>query len=335
MSKTQQAGQLPPTTTNTNTNTSMTPTPTQAALANDAQQAFKPPASGPAAAVQPAVSTPLLTQNNAELMNQWMNAWKGPMQQFAAFPAAAAAMTTNPTALAQNLWAATAQSAATQNPNLLALQLATGAAANGDLLAQPQALQQQQQQQSAAGANGKAKVLDHEKLAAASVQAAMTGVNSVQDFKVAQSMQNLAAGGKRDLEENGVADCQDERELKKQRRKQSNRESARRSRLRKQAECEELSIRVNKLSEENEELHNELQRMKWKCENLTNQNKVLQQELHSYAQGDSGKGGAAKKEDGVCPVDAAIAKVDAEVAKVDAAVAKVDEAVAKTEMQDM
>ena len=141
----------------------------------------------------------------------------------------------------------------------------------------------------------------------------------------------------------------DEREVKKQRRKQSNRESARRSRLRKQAECEELSIRVNKLSEENEELHNELQRMKWKCENLTNQNKVLQQELHSYAQGDSGKGGAAKKEDGVCPVDAAIAKVDAEVAKVDAAiakvdaevakvdaaVAKVDEAVAKTEMQDM
>ena len=44
---------------------------------------------------------------------------------------------------------------------------------------------------------------------------------------------------------------QDERELKRQRRKQSNRESARRSRLRKQAECEDLGKRVDKLQDEN------------------------------------------------------------------------------------
>ena len=44
---------------------------------------------------------------------------------------------------------------------------------------------------------------------------------------------------------------QDERELKRQRRKQSNRESARRSRLRKQAECEELGGRLTTLSMEN------------------------------------------------------------------------------------
>ena len=71
--------------------------------------------------------------------------------------------------------------------------------------------------------------------------------------------------------------------IMRQRRKQSNRESARRSRLRKQAECEELSIRVHKLSEENLNLQTELSKMKQKCETLTCQNKILQQELHSFA----------------------------------------------------
>ena len=54
---------------------------------------------------------------------------------------------------------------------------------------------------------------------------------------------------------------QDERELKRQRRKQSNRESARRSRLRKQAECEELGSRVGGLTEENEKLRGEVKRL--------------------------------------------------------------------------
>ena len=53
----------------------------------------------------------------------------------------------------------------------------------------------------------------------------------------------------------------DERELKRQRRKQSNRESARRSRLRKQAECEELGGRVDALSTENITLRAELDRL--------------------------------------------------------------------------
>ena len=39
--------------------------------------------------------------------------------------------------------------------------------------------------------------------------------------------------------------------MKRQRRKQSNRESARRSRLRKQGECEALAIKVKELEEEN------------------------------------------------------------------------------------
>ena len=42
--------------------------------------------------------------------------------------------------------------------------------------------------------------------------------------------------------------------MKRQRRKQSNRESARRSRLRKQAECEAFAVRVNELMNENVKL---------------------------------------------------------------------------------
>lgn len=49
----------------------------------------------------------------------------------------------------------------------------------------------------------------------------------------------------------------DERELKRLRRKQSNRESARRSRLRKQAECEQLAQRVKELATENARLKEE------------------------------------------------------------------------------
>lgn len=52
----------------------------------------------------------------------------------------------------------------------------------------------------------------------------------------------------------GMMLLQDEREVKRQRRKQSNRESARRSRLRKQAECETLSQKVDALVEENARL---------------------------------------------------------------------------------
>ncbi|EFN55702.1 hypothetical protein CHLNCDRAFT_133990 [Chlorella variabilis] len=49
----------------------------------------------------------------------------------------------------------------------------------------------------------------------------------------------------------------DEREMKRMRRKQSNRESARRSRLRKQAECEQLSRQVKDLASENSRLKEE------------------------------------------------------------------------------
>ncbi|KAJ4958898.1 hypothetical protein NE237_026009 [Protea cynaroides] len=72
---------------------------------------------------------------------------------------------------------------------------------------------------------------------------------------------------------------QDERELKRQRRKQSNRESARRSRLRKQAECEELAQRVDILKEENTTLSSEVSRIRCEYEKLLSQNASLKERL--------------------------------------------------------
>ncbi|KAK6258389.1 hypothetical protein SCA6_012863 [Theobroma cacao] len=72
---------------------------------------------------------------------------------------------------------------------------------------------------------------------------------------------------------------QDERELKRQKRKQSNRESARRSRLRKQAECEELQARVESLANENCNLRDELKKLSDECEKLTSENNSIKDEL--------------------------------------------------------
>lgn len=73
---------------------------------------------------------------------------------------------------------------------------------------------------------------------------------------------------------------QDEREVKRQRRKQSNRESARRSRLRKQAECEELGTRVDALLQENAALRGELKRFHEERRRLQTENDCLQEQLN-------------------------------------------------------
>ncbi|VAI54452.1 unnamed protein product [Triticum turgidum subsp. durum] len=80
----------------------------------------------------------------------------------------------------------------------------------------------------------------------------------------------------------------DERELKKQKRKLSNRESARRSRLRKQAECEELGQRAEALKSENSSLRIELDRIKKEYEELLSKNTSLKAKL-----GESGGGGGS------------------------------------------
>ncbi|PSS11671.1 Common plant regulatory factor 1 like [Actinidia chinensis var. chinensis] len=77
---------------------------------------------------------------------------------------------------------------------------------------------------------------------------------------------------------------QNERELKRERRKQSNRESARRSRLRKQAEAEELAIRVDALTAENTTLKTEISRLKENSEKLKLENTTLVEKLKN-AQG--------------------------------------------------
>ncbi|XP_062216249.1 bZIP transcription factor 1-A-like isoform X2 [Phragmites australis] len=72
---------------------------------------------------------------------------------------------------------------------------------------------------------------------------------------------------------------QDERELKKQKRKQSNRESARRSRLRKQAEWEEVANRADLLKQENISLKEESKQLQEKCDSLTSENTSLHEKL--------------------------------------------------------
>jgi len=66
----------------------------------------------------------------------------------------------------------------------------------------------------------------------------------------------------------------DERE-KRERRKQSNRESARRSRLRKQQECEELAQKVTDLTAINGTLRSELDHLKKACEDMEAENSQL------------------------------------------------------------
>ncbi|KAF6172959.1 hypothetical protein GIB67_006335 [Kingdonia uniflora] len=71
----------------------------------------------------------------------------------------------------------------------------------------------------------------------------------------------------------------DERELKREKRKQSNRESARRSRLRKQAETEQLAVKVESLSAENVALKSELDQLTVNSEKLRIENAALMEKL--------------------------------------------------------
>ncbi|KAK3024244.1 hypothetical protein RJ639_043620 [Escallonia herrerae] len=74
---------------------------------------------------------------------------------------------------------------------------------------------------------------------------------------------------------------QNERELKRERRKQSNRESARRSRLRKQAEAEELAIKVESLTAENMTLKSEINCVAENSRKLKLENATLMEKLKS------------------------------------------------------
>ncbi|KAL8494990.1 hypothetical protein ACS0TY_019235 [Phlomoides rotata] len=73
---------------------------------------------------------------------------------------------------------------------------------------------------------------------------------------------------------------QNEGELKRERRKQSNRESARRSRLRKQAETEELAVKVQALTAENLTLKSEVNKLMESSEKLKLANAALMAKLN-------------------------------------------------------
>ncbi|XP_042424186.1 G-box-binding factor 3-like isoform X3 [Zingiber officinale] len=74
---------------------------------------------------------------------------------------------------------------------------------------------------------------------------------------------------------------QDERTVKREKRKQSNRESARRSRLRKQAENEELAKKVDTLFAENTNLRSEISRLTTNSNALRTENSALLDKLKS------------------------------------------------------
>ncbi|XP_051145508.1 common plant regulatory factor 1-like [Andrographis paniculata] len=78
---------------------------------------------------------------------------------------------------------------------------------------------------------------------------------------------------------NNEALMQNERELKRERRKQSNRESARRSRLRKQAEMEELTGKVQVLTSKNMTLKSEINKLMLTTEKLKLENVDLMEKL--------------------------------------------------------
>ncbi|KAG2376463.1 hypothetical protein LR48_Vigan06g081000 [Vigna angularis] len=95
---------------------------------------------------------------------------------------------------------------------------------------------------------------------------------------LARKVPSTAVVGSRDSVQSQLW-LQDERELKRQRRKQSNRESARRSRLRKQAECDELAQRAEALKEENASLRSEVSRIRSDYEQLLSENTALKERL--------------------------------------------------------
>ncbi|KAI4369854.1 hypothetical protein MLD38_018255 [Melastoma candidum] len=94
-----------------------------------------------------------------------------------------------------------------------------------------------------------------------------------------------------------IVPSENERELKRERRKQSNRESARRSRLRKQAEAEELARKVESLMAENMALKSEISRLTESSEKLRVENSSLMDKLGSVQRAEEGREAIGKMMD--------------------------------------
>ncbi|MCO5591156.1 hypothetical protein L7F22_045137 [Adiantum nelumboides] len=80
---------------------------------------------------------------------------------------------------------------------------------------------------------------------------------------------------------NGNMWLQDNKETKREKRKQANRESARRSRMRKQFEDEELAEKVASLTAENDSLKSEVNRLGDLYRNLSSERSALLERVHT------------------------------------------------------
>ncbi|KAK1285950.1 Common plant regulatory factor 1 [Acorus calamus] len=118
-------------------------------------------------------------------------------------------------------------------------------------------------------------------------------LNGCDDLKVKKTAGSLSPGPDAALSRrDGLPPelwVHDERELKRERRKQSNRESARRSRLRKQAESEELAVKVTALSAENAALKAEVNKITELSKKLRAENSALLEKLENVQPGQAGE----------------------------------------------
>ncbi|KAK1320902.1 Common plant regulatory factor 1 [Acorus calamus] len=118
-------------------------------------------------------------------------------------------------------------------------------------------------------------------------------LNGCDDMKVKKTAGSLSPGPDAALSRrDGLPPelwIHDERELKRERRKQSNRESARRSRLRKQAESEELAVKVTALIAENAALRAEVNKITELSKKLRAENSALLEKLENVQPGQAGE----------------------------------------------
>ncbi|KAJ0430397.1 putative transcription factor bZIP family [Helianthus annuus] len=128
-------------------------------------------------------------------------------------------------------------------------------------------------------ANGVSKKVTGVKILGKEVGAVISGDSGTElELKKSPASANMA------MVPNSLV-LQNERELKREKRKQSNRESARRSRLRKQAEAEELGTRVEALTSENLKLKSEINQLTVNATNLKLQNAKLLEKLKKATEG--------------------------------------------------
>ncbi|XP_019052598.1 PREDICTED: G-box-binding factor 3 isoform X2 [Nelumbo nucifera] len=106
-----------------------------------------------------------------------------------------------------------------------------------------------------------------------------SGGDKTERKRSSDSILSAGSDGKVETPAISMPSAQDERELKRQRRKQSNRESARRSRLRKQAETDELVMKVESLTAENIALKSEISRLTQSSEKMRLENAALMEKL--------------------------------------------------------